>query len=353
MKCLRCNEEMMNNTVITSKSQISYDICETCGSLWLDKGELDKMAYEVAGSIEYSSKDEAGSIAEPTKKCPRCDDSLLEKVFFIGESDIVLDHCRNCGGFWLDSGELNLINKELQDIMPIKGKGFSEFLNNIHLPYWYKRVQRKSSETDFTVKVPPLKNAELKRETTYKCPACNANLNEYRVYSIKIEGCSKCKGVWLDMDELRKLKDKVEKKSWGTLQWMDNESKTIEKTIGMISKRVCPKCIEKKLLSVSFDDSPVIIDWCPTCHGIWLDRDEFNEIKDYLRTKLDSLSSAEMRTKVAEELKEIWTGPEGKISEILDAKAAIAALINITVFEHPKLAKLLLEISKKLLSIGF
>ena len=53
MKCLKCGTEMTNNQVITKKAQISYDMCEKCGSLWLDAGELDKMAFQVEGSIEY------------------------------------------------------------------------------------------------------------------------------------------------------------------------------------------------------------------------------------------------------------------------------------------------------------
>ena len=57
MKCLSCSEEMTNNLVLTREDRISYDMCEACGSLWLDAGELDKMASQVAGSVEYSSEE--------------------------------------------------------------------------------------------------------------------------------------------------------------------------------------------------------------------------------------------------------------------------------------------------------
>ncbi len=346
MKCLNCNEEMINNLVQTKKDKISYDICEACGSLWLDAGELDKMAFQVTGSIEYCSKDKAGGISESTKKCPRCEDTVLAKVFFIGYSDIVLDRCRNCGGFWLDGGELDLVNKELQEIMPVTGGGFSEFVNNVHLPYWYKRVRRKSSETDISVEVSPIKDAKLKSETTYICPVCESNLNLYTVYGIEIEGCPKCRGIFLDRDELRKLKDKSERGSWTTLRWMDDEVEAIGKANAMPSKRVCPKCKGVKLISATFGDSTIIIDWCPNCNGAWLDRDEFQQIVKYLRDKLMKLSSAEMKSKVYEEIKEIWDGPEDKLSEIFDAKAAISTLIEITKFEHPKLYNFLLEYNK-------
>jgi len=337
MKCLNCKTEMMNNLVQTKNDQISYDICEGCGSLWLDAGELDKMAFQVEGSIEYSSKDKIEGDSELLKKCPRCEDAALDKVSFIG-SDIGLDRCGNCGGFWLDGGELDLINKELEQIMPVEGKGFSEFVNNLHLPYWHKRVKRKSSETDFDVEVPPIKSAKLKSETEYVCPACSAKLNLYAIFRIEFEGCPKCKGVFLDKGELRKLKDKATKGSWKTLRWMDDEVEAIDKANAMPSNRSCPKCKEVKLVSASFGDSKILVDWCPQCKGAWLDRDELQAIVELLSSKLNQISSTQMKKLVYEEIREIWDGPEGKIAEILDAKAAISALINISIFEHPKLA---------------
>lgn len=304
MKCLSCNAEMMNNLVQTKKDQIAYDICEECGSLWLDAGELDKMAFKVAGSIEYCSKEKTEDVSEPAKKCPRCDNTALDKVFFVGYSNIVLDYCGNCGGFWLDGGKLDLVNKQLEKIMPVKGKGFSEFVNNVHLPYWYKRVRKKSSETDFKVEVPPIKDAELKSETNYICPACNAKLNLYKVYGIKIEGCPACKGIFVDSDELRKLKDKAHKDSWTSLRWVDDEMEAIDSINAMPSKRKCPKCEGERLVSTSFGNSTIIIDWCPSCHGTWLDRDEFQQIEKYLWDKLNKLSPGEMRGKLYEEIKE-------------------------------------------------
>ncbi len=342
MKCLNCGSEMMNNLVGTKKNHLSYDVCESCGSFWLDAGELSKLAFRVEGNIEYSSKDSKATIdLKLQKNCPRCENMLLDKVFFIGCSDIVLDNCRNCGGFWLDGGELDLINNELQKIMRIKGKGFSDFINNVHLPYWYKRVKRKSSETDYKVGVPPIRGAKIKAKTSQICPSCGANLNSYEVFGIEIEGCPECNGFFLDRDELRKLKDRSIRDSWGNLRWMDDEVEAIEKARIMFSKRICPKCKGVRFLSSIFGDSNIIIDHCPSCHGIWLDKDEFQSIVQYLSEQLNKLSSAEMASNAYQEIKEIWNGPENKISEILDAKAAISALLEITIFEHPTLGKII------------
>ena len=51
MKCLSCNAEMVNFFIQTLTDKISYDICEECGSFWLDKGELDKAKIEFERSL--------------------------------------------------------------------------------------------------------------------------------------------------------------------------------------------------------------------------------------------------------------------------------------------------------------
>ena len=69
MRCLNCNAEMVNYDVITKRAELSYDICEKCGSLWLDAGELDKMAFNVAGSIEFCSEEEDKTLESQVKNC--------------------------------------------------------------------------------------------------------------------------------------------------------------------------------------------------------------------------------------------------------------------------------------------
>ena len=101
MRCLNCGTEMMNNQVSTKNDLVSYDMCEKCGSLWLDKGELDRMAFQVEGSIEYCSQDAVEELEKQKRKCPRCDNSNLYRVRFLNSTDIILYHCRDCGVFGL------------------------------------------------------------------------------------------------------------------------------------------------------------------------------------------------------------------------------------------------------------
>lgn len=337
MNCLNCGTEMTNNTVITKKDKVSYDMCDKCGSLWLDAGELDKMAFQVEGSIEFCEEDKN---AEPEKQpltCPRCKVFKLVKVKFLESDEIFLHHCTDCGGFCLDGGELNLIDEELTKIMPVRGKGFSDFVNDVHVPYWFKRVKARSNEAEGDMQSPPIKGAEELSDTTDICPACGNALRRYSISHMEFEGCPKCKGVWLVKDELRKLKNTVED---GSLHWLNDEIDNIEKTSVVTTNRSCIKCKTTKMVSVIFGHSSVVIDFCPQCHGMWLDGGEFVTISDYLIHESMHAHTKDVEKRLVEDAKRIVTGgPESRIAEVGDVASDIHALINATIFEHPALFK--------------
>jgi Zn-finger nucleic acid-binding protein len=326
-------------------------MCPECGSLWLDAGELDKMAYQVEGSIEFSSREPAEGAHGRGRHCPRCEGIALDAVSFIGSDEIVLDRCDNCGGFWLDGGELDLVNRELEDIMPVEGHGFSDFVNRAHIPYVKKRVWSRSNETDFAVEVPPVHGAEREGPTDHGCPACETKLEQWTGFGTAFEACPGCGGLWLDKDDLKGLKDRAEQGPWTDLRWMDDEIEAIEDPTAMLSDRACPRCEGRRLLSASFGKSPIIIDWCPGCHGVWLDGGEFREIVDLLKERLGDLSHDELKDRIRDELRDVWEGG-GDIGELAEARAAVSALIQMTLFEHPKLVGLLSAFSQSVGSFG-
>lgn len=346
MQCLHCGTEMTTNQVITHENQVTYNVCDQCGSLWLDAGMLDKMAFQVEGSIEYCEHEEKAEPEAQPKKCPRCEDSTLAKVKFLESDEIQLHYCRNCGGFWLDGGELNLIDKELAAIMPVSGKGFSDFVNNVHVPYWYKRIKRKSSETEFHVEVGPIEGARLVKSTADVCPACGSTLNLYEFQSTTFEGCPQCKGVWLVKDELRKLKNKV---GGASLRWLNDEIENLPKACVIPTKRPCVRCKNVNMVSMIFGKTKILVDWCPQCHGQWLDHGEFQAIVEYLKDEMARMQPKEIEKEVAEDLEHaVKGGGESRWAELLNAKSAVAAMINAAIFDHPAVFKLCTTASRTL-----
>ncbi len=339
MKCLNCGTEMTTNQVIWEKHSVTYNLCEQCGSLWLDAGELDKMAFQVQGSIEYCEQEKDAEPDKQARKCPRCEDFILNRVRFLESDDIFLHYCKNCGGFWLDGSELHLVDQELAKLMPPGGMGFSDFVNEVHVPYWLKRIKKPSSETDFRVETPPIKGAQRGETMTDQCPACGNLLCQYSIFSMEFEGCPKCKGIWLTKDKLRELKNNVDD---GSLRWMNGEIENLEDTSVVAGNRPCVKCKTSKMVSVIFGKSSILVDWCPQCHGIWLDRGDFEAIRAHLRGELAHMQPKEIEKELAADVKRVWSGgPESRLDDLLDAKAAVSALISATIFEHPALFKLL------------
>lgn len=116
MKCIGCCREMAERLEQTPRGPVYYDVCDNCGGMWFDVGEMDAMVLQVFDSVESSSRNKAMGILEPIRKCPRCKDRWLDKVFFLAYSEVLLDYCRTCRGFWLDGGELELINQNLKEL---------------------------------------------------------------------------------------------------------------------------------------------------------------------------------------------------------------------------------------------
>jgi len=69
----------------------------------------DQEAIEkLRAKMKVSEEAKAAGIS--SMKCPRCDGSLKENKF----EEVMIDTCDNCGGVWLDSGELQQLTKKEQ-----------------------------------------------------------------------------------------------------------------------------------------------------------------------------------------------------------------------------------------------
>ena len=46
------------------------------------------------------------------RECPRCEGIKLHRHYFSAKRRVEVDQCPNCGGYWLDAGELQQIRTE-------------------------------------------------------------------------------------------------------------------------------------------------------------------------------------------------------------------------------------------------
>ena len=98
---------------------LQVDVCPECSGVWFDGDELKRITL-VFGygqwpelferwKKEHVIFDHRGDLhTEPGRECPR-DYTAMQKHYFAGDSDIGVDNCPTCDGFWVDGGELSAI----------------------------------------------------------------------------------------------------------------------------------------------------------------------------------------------------------------------------------------------------
>ena len=110
-ECPLCGIELERSEV----NGVPLSSCGKCGGLWLDKGELNELLHPDGWDVEYCSTEHPEKDSSLDVKCPNCA-VPLKRGKFVEYSDITIDYCPDCGGIWLDKGELDEINKEIESL---------------------------------------------------------------------------------------------------------------------------------------------------------------------------------------------------------------------------------------------
>ena len=113
----------------TSQS-LEIDQCFVCGGVWFDKGELDKYTTEKITIINAPSIGKTLDKEMNAKEgnCPKCS-VAMKKTPYDKEPSITLDVCEKCKGIWLDSTEVDRVeraNKAKTGFLGLFFKGFKK-----------------------------------------------------------------------------------------------------------------------------------------------------------------------------------------------------------------------------------
>ncbi|MBN2532870.1 MAG: zf-TFIIB domain-containing protein [Spirochaetales bacterium] len=116
-----------------------------------------------------------------------------------------------------------------------------------------------------------------------KCPSCNMELKEMQYHKQTVDMCPTCGGVFFDHGELETIVQIVD--IFKDIELSEEEIDTVSR---YEKERIllCPECnVELCAKEIAGE----IIDVCPECRGIWLDKGEIialkiaeNHIKEYL-----------------------------------------------------------------------
>lgn len=122
MKCPACFNQLTEVQVGTLK----VDVCQGgCGGIWFDAFELQrvKLPEQPAGEALLDIQRDEHLVIDPARKraCPRCPEIKLYRHWFNAKIRVQVDECPNCGGFWLDAGELGQIRSALSEAAKAAG----------------------------------------------------------------------------------------------------------------------------------------------------------------------------------------------------------------------------------------
>ena len=109
------------------------------------------------------------------------------------------------------------------------------------------------------------------------CPRCLTTLSINKIKdintSIEVDECQQCGGTWFDKNELSQI-DTIIEPTLIEIRKIPNKKEQYQ-------KMRCPSCNNTPRLEKAIHprDKKVVIDYCPYCKGIWLDKGELEAIQ--------------------------------------------------------------------------
>ncbi len=126
LACPNCNTQTLR--AFETSEGVTIDMCDDCKGMWFDKGEI---ATTVELSSDIPNFDQVIAGARGTQhKCPHCRENLVE-FSYTPDGKLDIDYCQGCGGIWLDSNELKLL-EEIAPTLESAGQRFGRTLRDLH-----------------------------------------------------------------------------------------------------------------------------------------------------------------------------------------------------------------------------
>lgn len=232
--CPRCSVPLAH----AERRGIVLELCTECRGTWFDAGELTVL-LELYKRLETSEGIGGGVF------CVRCHVELRELRF--PGTGVAIDVCPDCQGTWLDAGELEQLQAAVQSLVERDEPDLAE------------RARALLSEVEQT------------SDQRFRCPKCSAKLWHLDRTGTIVELCSGCAGMWFDGGELTVLLGVY---------------RQLEPAEGTTTDYACLRCGEE-LRELTYPKTGVALDVCVGCYGVWLDKGEFEQLKEQVADLLE------------------------------------------------------------------
>lgn len=129
----------------------------------------------------------------PLLQCPVCLGTTMEKICIGPRGALQVDHCRRCGGLWLDHGEVQRLRaqgaEKLWGAVPRRTEPFRMRCHDCH------GLMDRADEAC----------PACGWNNTLACPVCERPMVTQAHAGLRLDVCRECKGVWFDHHELAEV----------------------------------------------------------------------------------------------------------------------------------------------------
>ncbi len=106
------------------------------------------------------------------------------------------------------------------------------------------------------------------------CPKCSGETEITSYDDIRVDRCTRCKGLWFQTGELAELRQDT----WMADYIIDSGDARLGKKFNRIGNIHCPECSEDMIQEFDEDQPHILYESCPNGHGSFLDAGEFTDL---------------------------------------------------------------------------
>jgi len=127
--CPRCNVPLL----VEEHGDITMEICGRCCGRWMDPDDLKGVLHVIKLPVDGPAVRTGVDLTDVPENalCPRCG-LPMEPFNYAGDSGVILDKCQDCGGLWLDRGNLERVLAVVAASEQDLGQDIKRFSADLH-----------------------------------------------------------------------------------------------------------------------------------------------------------------------------------------------------------------------------
>lgn len=179
-------------------------------------------------------------------------------------------------------------------------------------------------------------------EKKMSCPRCGVELVDGDVQGVAVSRCPDCEGIWFDQQGFVAAKELADP----AVAWLEIDLWKDQRRFGLGARRdPCPQC-GRDMAALRYGDTPVEVDVCLACRGIWLDEGEFPKILTALEDEVARMPTRDLLAAALHEAAEVVQGRASLAKEWKHAVHILQLLKLRLLVDHPRLQRLLVALEK-------